>query len=101
MDAKPKRKRKRRHKYADDLASVFLRVHDVTRKKIRVIKEAEGGIPIQDLVDLLVTEYIVKRGLESAVAKIITNAEAAQQARVHWEKELREKWEKEKADSLP
>ena len=49
-----------------------------------------------DIVDLLVTQYIVERNLTEAVARLLTQSEIAEQTREAWEADLKKKWEEER-----
>lgn len=87
------RPRKHRTQVYDRL--YHIQVKPVTRRKLQIVSACED-IPIMDIVDLLVTQYIVERNLTEAVARLLTQSEIAEQTREAWEADLKKKWEEER-----
>lgn len=85
---------KRKKKVAREVMHKALRCYPSTLSLIRIAADAEG-VTQSALVDALVRQYVVERGLEKPVAQLVAHAEASRIQRSAWEVELRRQWEQE------
>lgn len=87
---------KRKYKYNSppEKMTCQIRCTPSTLALIRVAADAEG-VTQASLVDALVRQYVVERGLEKPVGALVAHAEASEIQRKAWEAELRKQWQRE------
>lgn len=87
-------KRRKKKKVAAPPMRGFIRCHQSTLHLIRLAAEAEA-VTQSALIDSLVRQYAVERGLEKPIAQLVAHAEAAEIQRRAWLLEARKEWEQE------
>jgi hypothetical protein len=77
----------------------YIRIPMPVLALVRLAADAEG-VTQAGLLEALVRQYVVERGIEKPIAELMAHAEAVEIVRQAWETELRNRWRKEVEEKL-